>query len=80
VEFHIHHVKEPARITKIIALLDKTGRPSKSAPRFLKSKQNAVVQVISEHILLCETSFCKSSIPIRFSIHSVSFFLRTRLL
>jgi len=48
VEFHIHHVKEAARVTKIIALLDKTGKPSKSAPRFLKSKQNALIQVINE--------------------------------
>jgi elongation factor 1 alpha-like protein len=48
VEFHIHHVKEAARVTKIVALLDKTGKPSKSAPRFLKSKQNALIQVINE--------------------------------
>jgi elongation factor 1 alpha-like protein len=29
-------------------LLDKTGKPSKAPPRFLKSKQSAVVQVIIE--------------------------------
>ncbi|XP_062226600.1 uncharacterized protein LOC133924882 isoform X2 [Phragmites australis] len=59
VEFHIHHVKEAARITKIIALLDKTGKPSKSAPRFLKSKQNAVVQVALDGAV-CVQEFSKS--------------------
>ncbi|OEL24132.1 HBS1-like protein, partial [Dichanthelium oligosanthes] len=59
VEFHIHHVKEAARVTKIIALLDKTGKPSKSAPRFLKSKQNAVVQVTLDGAV-CVQEFSKS--------------------
>ncbi|KAL6843789.1 hypothetical protein ACP4OV_026360 [Aristida adscensionis] len=58
-EFHIHHVKEAARITKIVALLDKTGKPSKSAPRFLKSKQNAVVQVTLDGAV-CVQEFSKS--------------------
>lgn len=45
-EFHIHHAKEAARIAKIVSLLDqKTGKASKSAPRFLKAKQSAVVEV-----------------------------------
>ncbi|XP_039832198.1 HBS1-like protein isoform X2 [Panicum virgatum] len=59
VEFHIHHVKEAARVTKIIALLDKTGKPSKSAPRFLNSKQNAVVQVALDGAV-CVQEFSKS--------------------
>ncbi|CAN6323553.1 unnamed protein product [Urochloa humidicola] len=59
VEFHIHHVKEAARVTKIIALLDKTGKPSKSAPRFLKSKQNAVVQVMLDGAV-CVQEFSKN--------------------
>jgi len=59
VEFHIHHVKEAAKVTKIIALLDKTGKPSKSAPRFLKSKQNAVVQVTLDGAV-CVQEFSKS--------------------
>ncbi|TVU15903.1 hypothetical protein EJB05_39446 [Eragrostis curvula] len=59
VEFHIHHVKEPARIVKIITLLDKTGKPTKSAPRFLKSKQNAVVQVALDGEV-CVQEFSKS--------------------
>lgn len=45
-EFHIHHAKEAARIAKIVSLLDqKTGKASKSSPRFLKAKQSAVVEV-----------------------------------
>ncbi|KAF7003494.1 hypothetical protein CFC21_018802 [Triticum aestivum] len=58
VEFHIHHVKEAARVTKIVALLDKTGKPSKTAPRFLKSKQNAVVQVMLDQAV-CVEEFSK---------------------
>jgi elongation factor 1 alpha-like protein len=42
-------VKEAASITKIVALLDKAGKPSKAAPRLIKSKQSAVVQVIIEN-------------------------------
>ncbi|XP_020401173.1 HBS1-like protein isoform X2 [Zea mays] len=59
VEFHIHHVKEAARVTKIVALLDKTGKPSKSAPRFLKSKQNSVIQVTLDGAV-CVQEFSKS--------------------
>ncbi|KAK3146634.1 hypothetical protein QOZ80_3BG0269250 [Eleusine coracana subsp. coracana] len=59
VEFHIHHVKEAARIAKIIAVLDRTGKPSKSAPRFLKSKQNAVIQVVLDGEV-CVQEFSKS--------------------
>ncbi|XP_051219149.1 uncharacterized protein [Lolium perenne] len=58
VEFHIHHVKEAARITKILALLDKTGKPSKAPPRFLKSKQSAVVQVTLDGAI-CVEEFSK---------------------
>ncbi|KAM3389511.1 hypothetical protein ACQJBY_011574 [Aegilops geniculata] len=61
VEFHIHHVKEAARVTKIVALLDKTGKPSKTAPRFLKSKQNAVVQVtLDQAVCVEEFSKCRA--------------------
>ncbi|XP_015692190.1 HBS1-like protein isoform X2 [Oryza brachyantha] len=61
VEFHIHHVKEAARVTKIVALLDKAGKPSKTAPRFLKSKQNAVVQVTLESpVCVQEFSKCRA--------------------
>ncbi|KAG0527271.1 hypothetical protein BDA96_06G219400 [Sorghum bicolor] len=59
VEFHIHHVKEAARVTKIVALLDRTGKPSKSAPRFLKSKQNALIQVTLDGAV-CVQEFSKS--------------------
>lgn len=61
VEFHIHHVKEAAKITKIMALLDKTGKPSKTAPRFLKSKQSAVVQVkLDGAVCVQEFSKCRA--------------------
>uniref|UniRef100_A0A0E0KUM5 Tr-type G domain-containing protein n=1 Tax=Oryza punctata TaxID=4537 RepID=A0A0E0KUM5_ORYPU len=61
VEFHIHHVKEAARVTKIVALLDKAGKPSKTAPRFIKSKQNAVVQVtLDAPVCVQEFSKCRA--------------------
>lgn len=45
-EFHIHHAKEAARITKIVALLDpKTGKETKKSPRCLLAKQNAIIEV-----------------------------------
>ncbi|XP_060972813.1 uncharacterized protein LOC115725432 isoform X1 [Cannabis sativa] len=47
-EFHIHHVKEVARVVKIVSLLDpKTGKVAKKAPRCLTAKQSAVVEVSS---------------------------------
>ncbi|KAL5216160.1 hypothetical protein ABZP36_007561 [Zizania latifolia] len=61
VEFHIHHVKEAARVTKIVALLDKSGKPSKTAPRFLKSKQNAIIQVtLDGAVCVQEFSKCRA--------------------
>ncbi|KAJ3682241.1 hypothetical protein LUZ60_014814 [Juncus effusus] len=46
VEFHIHHAKTAARIIKMLSLIDqKTGKISKTAPRFLKAKQLAVIEV-----------------------------------
>ncbi|KAG8066064.1 hypothetical protein GUJ93_ZPchr0004g38601 [Zizania palustris] len=61
VEFYIHHVKEAARVTKIVALLDKAGKPSKTAPRFLKSKQNAIVQVtLDGAVCVQEFSKCRA--------------------
>lgn len=45
-EFHAHHVKEAARVLKILSLLDsKTGKVTKQAPRCLLSKQSAVLEV-----------------------------------
>ncbi|CAI9300068.1 unnamed protein product [Lactuca saligna] len=46
-EFHIHHAKEVARVSKIVSLLDaKTGKVTKKSPRCLLSKQTAVVEVM----------------------------------
>ena len=45
-EFHIHHAKEAARVVKILSLLDpKTGKVTKTAPRCITAKQNAVLEV-----------------------------------
>ncbi|PWA71283.1 HBS1-like protein [Artemisia annua] len=46
-EFHIHHAKEAARVTKMVSLLDsKTGKVTKKSPRFLLAKQSAIVEVV----------------------------------
>lgn len=50
-EFHVHHVKEAARVVKILSLLDtKTGKVTKRAPRCLLSKQSAVLEVCKNAI------------------------------
>ncbi|XP_030510806.2 uncharacterized protein LOC115725432 isoform X6 [Cannabis sativa] len=61
-EFHIHHVKEVARVVKIVSLLDpKTGKVAKKAPRCLTAKQSAVVEVVL-HGSVCvdEFSSCRA--------------------
>ncbi|XP_073001381.1 uncharacterized protein [Typha latifolia] len=61
VEFHIHHAKEAARVTKIVSLLDqKTGKTSKRAPRFLKAKQSAIIQVNGTCSDLEVSAYCLS--------------------
>ncbi|OMO86132.1 hypothetical protein CCACVL1_09796 [Corchorus capsularis] len=61
-EFHIHHVKEAATVTKIPSLLDsKTGKVTKKAPRCIVAKQSAVVEVIlQEPVCVQEFSKCKA--------------------
>ncbi|CAA7394069.1 unnamed protein product [Spirodela intermedia] len=47
VEFHIHHVREAARVARIVSVVDpKTGRASGKAARFLSAKQSAVIEVV----------------------------------
>ncbi|KAI9127248.1 hypothetical protein K1719_001807 [Acacia pycnantha] len=61
-EFHIHHAKEPARVSKIVSVLDpKTGKATKKSPRCLIAKQSAVVEVIlQEPVCVLESSSCKA--------------------
>ncbi|KAK1301245.1 Elongation factor 1-alpha [Acorus calamus] len=55
VEFLIHHAKEAATVVKIHSLLDqKTGQISKKAPRFLKAKQSAVIEVVLDGVVCVE--------------------------
>ncbi|KAG6496137.1 HBS1-like protein isoform X1 [Zingiber officinale] len=59
VEFHIHHAKEAGRVAKMVALLDqKTGKVSK-APRILKGKQSAIIEVQLDGAV-CVEEFSKS--------------------
>ncbi|XP_006653029.1 HBS1-like protein [Oryza brachyantha] len=45
-ELHIHHAKMSACMVKIVSLLEqKTGKASKKRPRFLTSRQTAVIEV-----------------------------------
>lgn len=61
-EFHIHHVKEAARVAKISSLLDpKTGNVKKAMPRCLTAKQSAVIEVVlEESVCVEEFSKCKA--------------------
>ncbi|XP_061356396.1 uncharacterized protein LOC133300825 isoform X2 [Gastrolobium bilobum] len=61
-EFHIHHAKEPARVSKILSVLDpKTGKVTKKSPRCLTAKQSAVIEVIlHETVCVVEFSSCKA--------------------
>lgn len=62
VEFHIHHVKEAARVVKIVSVMDqKTGKVSKGAPRVIKAKQSAIVEVdLDGAVCVEEFSRCKA--------------------
>ncbi|CAM8962216.1 unnamed protein product [Rhodiola kirilowii] len=62
VEFHIHHVKEAATVSRIVSLLDsKTGKVTRKSARCLLAKQSAVIEVIlSEPICVEEFSKCRA--------------------
>ncbi|XP_052727923.1 uncharacterized protein LOC108345637 isoform X2 [Vigna angularis] len=61
-EFHIHHAKEPARVSRILSVLDpKTGKVTKKSPRCLTAKQSAVMEVaLNESVCVVEFSSCKA--------------------
>ncbi|KAI4358066.1 hypothetical protein L6164_001970 [Bauhinia variegata] len=61
-EFHIHHAKEPATVSRIVSVLDsKTGKVTKKSPRWLTAKQSAVIEVVlSEPVCVLEFSSCKA--------------------
>ncbi|KAL2343231.1 hypothetical protein Fmac_004516 [Flemingia macrophylla] len=61
-EFHIHHAKVPARVSKILSLFDsKTGKITKRSPRCLTAKQSAVIEVmLHESVCAVEFSTCKA--------------------
>ncbi|KAK7359161.1 hypothetical protein VNO77_01109 [Canavalia gladiata] len=62
IEFHIHHAKEPARVSRILSILDpKTGKVTKKSPRCLTTKQSAVIEVIlHKPVCVVEFSSCKA--------------------
>ncbi|XP_028548282.1 HBS1-like protein isoform X3 [Dendrobium catenatum] len=62
VEFHIHHAKEAAQVTKIVSLLDqKKAKTSKIAPRLLTARQSATIEVSLERpVCVEEFSSCRT--------------------
>ncbi|XP_078436941.1 translation elongation factor EF1A/initiation factor IF2gamma family protein isoform X2 [Wolffia australiana] len=62
VEFHIHHAREVARVTKIVSVVDpKTGKAAKKVARFLSSKQSAVIEVaLTGAVCVEEFSKCRA--------------------
>ncbi|KAF7815253.1 HBS1-like protein isoform X1 [Senna tora] len=61
-EFHIHHAKEPAKVSRLVSVLDpKTGKVTKKSPRCLIAKQSAVIEVsLQEPVCVVEFSSCKA--------------------
>lgn len=61
-EFHIHHAKEPARVSRILSVLDpKTGKVTKKSPRCLTAKQSAVIEVNNS---TCLQKLCSCTMPL----------------
>ncbi|XP_028783872.1 HBS1-like protein isoform X2 [Neltuma alba] len=84
IEFHVHHAKEPARVSKILSILDpKTGEVTKKSPRCLIAKQSAVVEVIlQEPVCVAESSSCKAlgRVSLRASGRTIAVGLVTRMI
>lgn len=65
-EFHIHHVKEAARVVKLLSLLDsKTGKVAKKNPRCLTAKQSAVIEVNYDNITVVTNLICRSPFSVQ---------------
>ncbi|XP_027769437.1 HBS1-like protein isoform X2 [Solanum pennellii] len=83
-EFHVHHVKEAARVVRILSLLDpKTGKETKKSPRCLLAKQNAIIEVVLQGIICVEEhSKCKGlgRVSLRASGRTIALGLVTRVL
>ncbi|KAL0913744.1 hypothetical protein M5K25_017227 [Dendrobium thyrsiflorum] len=62
VEFHIHHAKEAAQVTKIVSLIDqKKTKTSKIAPRLLTARQSATIEVsLDRPVCVEEFSSCRT--------------------
>ncbi|XP_020571589.1 HBS1-like protein isoform X1 [Phalaenopsis equestris] len=61
VEFHVHHAKEAAQVTKIASLMDqKKGKTSQRAPRLLTARQSATIEVsLDRPVCVEEFSSCR---------------------
>uniref|UniRef100_A0A0V0IJM4 Putative ovule protein n=1 Tax=Solanum chacoense TaxID=4108 RepID=A0A0V0IJM4_SOLCH len=83
-EFHVHHVKEAARVVRILSLLDpKTGKETKKSPRCLLAKQNAIIEVVLQGMICVEEhSKCKGlgRVSLRASGRTIALGLVTRVL
>ncbi|KAL3322345.1 hypothetical protein AABB24_039793 [Solanum stoloniferum] len=83
-EFHVHHIKEAARVVKILSLLDpKTGKETKKSPRCLLAKQNAIIEVVLQGMICVEEhSKCKGlgRVSLRASGRTIALGLVTRVL
>ncbi|XP_016191301.1 HBS1-like protein isoform X1 [Arachis ipaensis] len=83
-EFHIHHAKEPARVSRISSILDpKTGKVTKKSPRCLTAKQSAVIEVtLQEPVCVVDVSICKAlgRVSLRSSGRTIAVGLVTRII
>ncbi|KAG0447818.1 hypothetical protein HPP92_028135 [Vanilla planifolia] len=61
VEFHIHHAKEAARVTKIISLINQKGGDTSKGSRLLVSRQSAIIEVsLDRPVCVEEFSGCRA--------------------
>ncbi|MED6213405.1 hypothetical protein PIB30_093004, partial [Stylosanthes scabra] len=83
-EFHIHHAKEPARVSRISSVLDpKTGKVTKKSPRCLTAKQSAVIEVtLQKPVCVVDVSICKAlgRVSLRSSGRTIAVGLVTRII
>nr|XP_016466066.1 PREDICTED: HBS1-like protein isoform X1 [Nicotiana tabacum]XP_016466067.1 PREDICTED: HBS1-like protein isoform X1 [Nicotiana tabacum] len=83
-EFLVHHVKEAARVVRILSLIDpKTGKETKKSPRCLLAKQNAIIEVVLQGMVcIDEHSNCKAlgRVSLRSSGRTVALGLVTRII
>lgn len=56
VTLHLHHIDEPAIITRLVSILDKNGNVEKKRPRCIPREKSAVVEISTQRAICLELS------------------------